>query len=292
MLGKLIRYDFKAQLKVHLGVYLILALAALTEFILLKLQKAHPAAGIFDVLGGFSAAAFVIAMIAAAVTTFIYSIMRYRKNLLKDEGYLMHTLPVSSAQLHGSKLITSVLWEVVDCIVMGTALTAVLGNFEWLRFINGFAQVLFGMTSTENFSVYSAEIVGVEVSGSPINFSVGAMALFAVYLLIAAVTGLSQVYASLSIGYLSYSSKDLMSFVAYVITYIITQILSTAGVLIAAAADFGNVGALFSDDETALTQMTGYIGHVMIFSLILSIVLAVAYNVVSVYVAEHKLNLE
>ena len=55
-------------------------------------------------------------------------VVRFRNNLMTDEGYLMFTLPVSVHQLLWSKLLVSMLWFIaVFCV---DALALVLTVYE------------------------------------------------------------------------------------------------------------------------------------------------------------------
>ena len=60
---------------------------------------------------------FLILLVAVFVTSFIMMIIRFYKNLLTSEGYLMFTLPVSVSKLIWSKLIVIVIWMILSVIV-------------------------------------------------------------------------------------------------------------------------------------------------------------------------------
>lgn len=294
MLGKLFRYDFKAQYKIHCGTYLVILFTTLAAFALMKLQKAYPQAEVFQMFSAFTLVIFVLSLIGVIAVTFIYSILHYRKNLLKDEGYLMHTLPVAPWELHFSKMFSTVVWYVVDAVVIGAAISIVTEGFRWLRVVNGIAQITFGMVSDEKMEILGAELVGVEVPGQEMSINIAAMIGFAAYLLIAVICGLSQIYMCLRIGYTAYSSRDLMAFVAYMLTYVLNQVLSVIGVVIVSLMDFGSVSAIFGAEEYAaeLVNPMKYVAHTMTFAVILSIVMIVGYNLVSLYISKNKLNLE
>ena len=61
---------------------------------------------------------FFIASIAALsmVVTF-YFYIRFYRNLYTDQGYLMHTLPVTSHQLIWSKTFVAGIWMIISSIV-------------------------------------------------------------------------------------------------------------------------------------------------------------------------------
>lgn len=297
MLGKLFKHDFKAQYRIHCCVYLLIFISALAAFGTLKLQKTYPKAEIFDVVTFFALMIFVILMIGIVFLTFILSILRYRKNLLKDEGYLMHTLPVPVWNLHFSKMLASIFWYILDGIVMTAAISIVTGGFKWFRIIEMMAEVMFGIMPQDSSAMLVGSSVTVtQMAAEPsMGIKVFAVIGFLLYLLVGIISGLSQIYVSLCFGYTAYSSKDLMSFVAYIVTYIITQTLSMVGLVIVSLADFGSLSAMFGTeyDYMAETVNTGnYFMHVMVFAVILSIVLTVVYNFLSVRILKNKLNLE
>ena len=109
MLRKLLKHEFRATARVMGPVYLVLLVTALGANLSTR--------GIMDssftilrILGGLLALAFVVAILAVCVVSFLLMLQRFYKNLLGDEGYLMFTLPVSVHQQIWSKLIVSSVW--------------------------------------------------------------------------------------------------------------------------------------------------------------------------------------
>ena len=94
MLSKLLKYEFKATGRIYGGLYLaILAAAALLGafFRFPALISDFPFAVVTIV--------YLMLCVAIAVITALTIIQRFTRNLLGREGYLMHTLPVTPAQL-------------------------------------------------------------------------------------------------------------------------------------------------------------------------------------------------
>lgn len=75
---------------------------------------------------------FSLSLIAAVVTTVVLMILRFYRNLMTDEGYLMFTLPVSTTELIFSKLIVSIVWFLGTFAVdaLGMLLSGMLGGYE------------------------------------------------------------------------------------------------------------------------------------------------------------------
>lgn len=122
MLGKLFKYEFRAVARTLVPLYIgTLLLALLNGFAL------HFEFNFFTGLMLFALSAFGIAIF---VVTLVLIIQRFWNNLLKDEGYLMFTLPVSSYQLVASKLLSALIWIILGGIV------GILSIFAWLLPLN------------------------------------------------------------------------------------------------------------------------------------------------------------
>lgn len=113
MLSKLLKYEFKATGRIYGGLYLaILAAAALLGvfFRFPALASDFPIVVVTTV--------YLMLCVAIAVITALTIIQRFTRNLLGREGYLMHTLPVTPAQLILSKLISSMVWLLCSILVI------------------------------------------------------------------------------------------------------------------------------------------------------------------------------
>lgn len=122
MLTKLLKYEFKASARTYGGLYLaLLAAAALLGAGLGSKAQSSSAAYINNVL----MLIYIGLCVAVAVVTVMTIVQRFNRNLLGREGYLMHTLPVTPAQLIGSKLISSTVWSVCG-IAVGCASVALM----------------------------------------------------------------------------------------------------------------------------------------------------------------------
>lgn len=128
MLKKLLKYEFRATGRVYGGLYLaLLAVAALmgASFqVPALLEHAAPIAVLMIV--------YLILGVAIAVMTVLTIILRFTRNLLGREGYLMHTLPVNNAQLILAKLISSMVWVLCSILVvlLSFGLFSLFGTFN------------------------------------------------------------------------------------------------------------------------------------------------------------------
>lgn len=109
MLGKLLKYEFKATSRTFLPIYAALILVALVN----RLFRV----GNIDIGFGLTTAILFGLFVALFVLTLLVIIERFNKNLLSDEGYLMFTLPVKPSNLILSKLLATLIWSVCSGIV-------------------------------------------------------------------------------------------------------------------------------------------------------------------------------
>lgn len=102
MLRKLLKYEFRATARVMLPLYLVvIVLALLTRGASLWTQQVTfygLGEGLLGVLAALIAVGFILALLATFVVAVVLAVVRFRNNLLTDEGYVMFTLPVSPPQ--------------------------------------------------------------------------------------------------------------------------------------------------------------------------------------------------
>ena len=155
MLGKLIKYEFKATRKMLLLYGLLLVLAAVMAVIFRFSFNADgnlfvEAIGKEARFSGF--VALFAALISAAyafMNAFIFTavlfcaINCFRVNLLGNQGYLMNTLPAKAGKHILAKNIVSIVWTVLGVIaalISYVIIGAILMDGElWESFINLFS---------------------------------------------------------------------------------------------------------------------------------------------------------
>ncbi|MDR1131266.1 MAG: hypothetical protein LBL15_02475 [Oscillospiraceae bacterium] len=126
MLSKLIKHDFRALSRVLLPTQLAILAAAIlaTAGFAVNLRGSSSGlpgegfAGLIRMIASVLSAVMLIAVIAASILIAFIIFQRFYKNLMSDEGYLTFTLPVTTAELLWSKLITAVLWTAISSVVL------------------------------------------------------------------------------------------------------------------------------------------------------------------------------
>ncbi len=254
MLRKLIKYEFLADYKKY-GIMGI-AIVALAVLALIS-ERTAPS----DVYGysNFISAVFAISSVfiifAASILLIVLSTIRFYKSFLKDEGYLMHTLPVHTWQLIASKLITAYIWFLFLLIISAVYVTIIHGNITWMTdfykgFIDGFSE--------ENYYLNQLIISSL------------------ISVLLAPFSYLAHIYFSFALGNLFSKNKLAMSVVMFLAINFAERIISS--VLMTAYLVSINV------DMTS-TEITNS-------NTLLSIVLSVIYLIAAERIFAKKLNLE
>lgn len=106
MLKKLLKYDFRANMKIFLFVWPAILVFAVLERFVIRMDLGER---LNMVLVNLITTLYVLAVIAACAFALVISIVRFYSGLLRDEGYLMFTLPVRPWQLLLSKFITALV---------------------------------------------------------------------------------------------------------------------------------------------------------------------------------------
>jgi hypothetical protein len=115
MLGKLIKHELRATARIFLPLFLIaIALAPITRFTLWFGD--YP--GLLGVIPRIIAFAFVCSLIVIVCASVLLIIYQFYKSMVTREGYLMHTLPVSTESQIFSKLIVSSIWIIASNLVI------------------------------------------------------------------------------------------------------------------------------------------------------------------------------
>ena len=128
MLTKLLKYEFKSTSRLLLILYaVLLAFGAVVGLVMRiggfwdspsnAVELSESAVRLIRVLTGSLFVGYGLLIMAVGVLTIVMIVVRFYRNLLGGEGYLMHTLPVPTWQLVTSKLITGCVWTVVTLIV-------------------------------------------------------------------------------------------------------------------------------------------------------------------------------
>ena len=204
MLGKLLKYEIKATGRIFLPLYGLILILAVINRIFLSLNVDS-----FNIPTMISMTVYIILIVAVFVMTLVVIIQRFYKNLLGDEGYLSFTLPVKAHSHIDSKLIVTLMWAVLSLLVAGASVFIIAADANTLtQFSRGCAAV------AELYRQYGlhAHLIVFE---------------FLVLCILGFLTGVLQIYASISVGNLAGRHKLLAGFGVYVGLNVLQEIITS-----------------------------------------------------------------
>lgn len=261
MLGKLIKHEFKATSRFLVPLYLILMVLSIVNRIVLTLDLFD---GALAIIRGFVTVTFVISLIGIAVVTFVLMVMRFYKNLLSDEGYLMFTLPVKAHQLITSKLLISMLFMILSILAILVSLLIVFATPDRMDLLSS----LINHMKVELQVVFRGNIPLLVIETVLI-------------MLIGIVHNILMIYVSIAVGQLFNGHKLLGSFAAYIGINTAVQTFIT-GILF--------VGSLIL--RRTINELEAIPQIIFPISILISILLSSAYFFATDYIFKKKLNLE
>jgi len=270
MLRKLIKYDLMADWKKYAVVYASTLLLSIMTYILEKNMSALQNNIFLLIVDHLVSAALICLTIASMVLVFAFAVMRFYKNLVRDEGYLMHTLPVHTWQLIASKLITVYIWSVAAVIVTAISVGIVVGEPFWIFEIADDVGELVRLIKEQ------AE-VNADAAIAFIWYTIITFLLTPFYFM-------SHVYFSLALGNLFSSRKLGMSVLMFFAINIGEQILA------AIIMSVNSVELITA--EVPDLQAVAFVNNVMLASLIISTVLSIGMLIGAERIFAKKLNLE
>lgn len=266
MVRKLLKYDFMAFAKVMIPVEIgVLIIAAVYRFVALFESRSTS----YQVFNASTIIILVVGMIVATAVCFIFSIVRFYKNLFTQEGYLSHTLPVSASAHIISKIIVAIVFDLITVITILLAASIAMSGDVFAEVLKAGA-FLFGRLTDE-------------IGAHAWLFVIEGILLLAVIIL----KEHNVLYACVSIGQVAKKHKILLALGIYFGIYIVRQLIGTLLVTL------GLIGNFFAELENFLSNYPLLSGHVfLITSIFVELVLTVIYFFITRYMIKNKLNLE
>ncbi|MDO4266503.1 MAG: hypothetical protein Q4C63_08615 [Eubacteriales bacterium] len=215
MFFKLIKYEWNAMMRRMLPVYItVLILAAFNYFLWggplkdfterLNASENSFLMSVGDFFRVLAAGLYICVLIALFVILFITIIQRFYRGLLKEEGYLMFTLPVRTGTLVTSKAVVSFLVMLPTVFVGLMSILFLSGNGVselFTSIINGCRELY--RTGMQEVPRYVPHMILYVLE-------------FQVLVVVSTFADIYHLYLSMALGQLSGSHRILMSVVWYI----------------------------------------------------------------------------
>lgn len=268
MLGKLIKHELRATAHTMLPVLGIMLLVSALANLGARLMNGREVPAVVTVLFTLVVILFVTGLFAIGLVTVLLMVQRFRGNLLRDEGYIMHTLPVSVHAHIWSKVIVSTLWYALTGVTV--VLSVMLAAMD-IDFIRSLGQML-----GEFAKLMSEDIKNVEILTELLAL-----------LVLGGLTASLSFDAALSIGHSFANRKMLLSVCVFVGMIILSQ-LTTVGL-------FNLFDWIGVNVELDAYNITGFMGTWRfacgVTALLMTFYGAICYGVTAFFM-KRRLNLE
>ena len=237
MLSKLLKHEFRATGRVMLPVLGVLLFISVLFNLSVRFYSAGSSV-LLNLLFALVVFAFVAGIIAAEIIALVLMITRFYRNLLGEEGYLMHTLPANVHELVWSKIIVSFVWFFV------TNLLIILIGVGTALFLSGsnLAEIFADFPGWDEIRAALQE-----VGLAPRHF-IGLGLEYLLLILIGGVAACLHFYAAMALGHTVANHKGLFSVLFFIGISMAFSILST----MVGASSVDAMEKLFSNMETAV----------------------------------------
>jgi len=273
MVLKLVKYDLRSMLKSFVPFWAAVLVLSILNGIFAN-QSSLLMGGFSEIVFGLSIFLYVILIVAVNIIGIVIVLQRFYNGLLKDEGYLMFTLPAAPWQHVLSKGIAALIVVTLNALI--SALSA-------------FVLMILGSNMVEWNEVFQE--IGMYLSELGLS-GVAISILTMIMLILSVAAGVYRVYASMALGHLAKKHRVGWSVAAYIIISFALAIIGSIGGLI-----FDNLGMdnwLQNIIERAATS--GNLSEVGLVTVVASIIICLLQTVVFYIITERilakKLNLE
>lgn len=290
MLGKLIKHEFRNTRMVGLLLLSAVAMATLMGLLVflapmwrsMRSSRYYydDSVGVFliNMVSVFSIILYVMLLVGAIYAIFIYLVVHFYRSMYTNQGYLLHTLPVTKNQILVSKILVSTIWTFLIYIAMLVSVAIFLLTMVSTISGESIAELLGSMS--DFFSQIEMLIREVDLQYQ-IRIGWYGVLMFA-NLALGVPSGLIIMFGAVSIGQLFSKHRVLMAIVGYIGILIVRWILSSLFQAVSYA------GAMIGGGE----EFFGYVNSTSVTNLILNLLLAVGCYLVSYYVTSKRLNMD
>lgn len=266
MLGKLIQYDIKNIGKMTGFAYIILAVLSILVLVAQGFYRHFSSNLAVKWFYGGMYVAFYAGIVLACVLLIVVIIEYILKNIFKDEGYLMHTLPVSPGSLMASKLVAAMFWSIIMLITCYFCKAIVSQDMFWIQ------KLISSITEGKKGGIVVVTAVVLCVVSFYINMMCG-------------------IFMAASVGYSYFSKyKSVYVFFLCILVYIINQVTGVLVEIAGVLMKYGSLNALQTATEQEVPLL--FVGKMLLCGSAVYLILAGVYSVIAVKRMRSHLNLD
>ena len=278
MLAKLMKYEWKAIWRVFLIINAFTVFVTILGVITMNLIVTDNPAMMEDELSIVVVLIFMLyyaTIIGVSFAIIIYSGVRFYKNLYTDEGYLMHTLPVTNRQLIFSKLTIHSIAVIITQILVLCSIGALL--------LPLFAVLL----EDPSISISYMWSEFVNLCQNELNISIPGFVLSCIgSTIIGVFSSVLMIYCAISLGQTFQKHKVMGSILCYVGIYFLQQTLTTILMMPQMLV------SMRADGMSASFNFARYMNNIFLFSIVICLITGIIFYFITSYMMNKKLNLD
>lgn len=271
MLSKLIKYDIRSTWRDFAGVYMSILLGVIIVPLLFN--------NIDNPIVTATARFIVTAIVIATIVIMIINLFRiFNTNVFSKEGYLTMTLPVTPQQVVISKLLVSTMWIIL------TGIVSIIGLTIFLSILNPLPYASLSLFFQKITSVIDAQ-------------GYLAIAFIILTMVLSAVKEISKLFLACSIAHLKQLNRFrvpagiLSYFVFSWLETLVVQLISTIASALPYSAELVRQLNAISD-AGEVQQFIGVFNGVMAIGILYALLLTTVYSAGTVWILNHKLDLD
>lgn len=268
MLGKVLKYDLRTTGQHVIPAYLIFIAISIINKICLEISYLTGFESTsLRLTQGLTFMLYGLTIFVINIITTVFVVMYFYKTMAGEQGYLTHTLPAQTEVLIISKIICSLIWQLVVTILISSSIFfMVFGHIEELStFLRGtFGFMWQNLLNSFDFdiNIYSILLATASVVNavmSPVTF-----------------------LACIALGNLSNKHKVMSAVLSYVGLYIVLKIFRLI------------INIIFEITKSGMdsSAAAGMVNGKMIFDIMVNIAITAVLYVLTVHIFKKRLNLE
>lgn len=268
MLGKLLKYELKATSRVFIPLYIAILVVSIVNGLSLNLEILN--------IQGLATIVLMCLFISLFVITIVVTIQRFNKNLLKDEGYLMFTIPVSSKHLVLSKYLTSLIWTFLSFVVAFLSFTIIfmIPTYKYLDF----------SYFINEFNLLFSNMLNLNILGQFLKIILLMIISYTIFIF--------NVYLALSVGQLPIFNRfrNVSSFIGFLV---INLLISYAQNIVSLFVNDASVNIEAIDNiNYAISSVTSIVSKGLNIAIVINLIIILVLFFATTYILDKKLNLE
>ena len=279
MLGRLIKHEWKSVYKV--GCLMLGAMVLVTFFGWLAFQtpmwrslgNGRSSFGWQDIFGAFTLLLYAVLLVVINSGIVIYVGVRFYKTMYTDEGYLLHTLPVTKHEILVSKILVGGLWVMIIFFSMYLSLFLLGMSMLWAVLPDQYTMA----ELWQEFRDGMGELLWLAGAELGIDFGIWFWKVLFTSLITPFVT-LTTLFGAISLGQLASKHR------------VLTAILCYVGILIAESMISSVFGSIMT--FSYLNSFGAYADRSSLAAFCVRLLTATGLYFVSWYVTSHRLNMD